>query len=66
MNLPPNHVLVGGFRPAGHPDHLPYICMKTGHVCIDRLPVTDEEVAACNAALDRLINHKASRRPAKS
>jgi hypothetical protein len=65
MTFPPNHVLIGGFRPAGHPEHLPYVCMKTGHVCVDKLPVTDKEMADFNKALDRLTSHKTSHRPTK-
>jgi hypothetical protein len=38
-------------RPAGHPEHLPYICRFSGRVCIDRVPNTEEEVRACGDAL---------------
>jgi hypothetical protein len=51
LNLMPDNVLIGRHRPSGHPDHVPYICCRTNMVCLDRIPVTDEEIEACNSAL---------------
>ncbi len=47
----PDCVLIGGQRPPGHPSHLPYWCRRTKQLCLDSIPVTDEEVDACNAAI---------------
>ena len=41
----------GKSRPRDLAEHLPYICSESGRVCIDRLPVTLEEVRACGDAL---------------
>ena len=53
----PDHILVGGQRPHGHPSHLPYWCRRTRQLCLDSLPVTDEEVEACNAAIDAMTSN---------
>ena len=34
-------------RPHTIPDHIPYICGRTGKVRIDRVPITQEEIREC-------------------
>lgn len=46
--------LAGGERPPGHADHMPYLCARTGAVCIDRLPVTEAEVRQAGEALQAI------------
>ena len=38
-------------RPHTIPDHIPYICGRTGKLRIDRVPITPDEIRECGDAL---------------
>lgn len=54
IHFPSDTFLTGGTRPEGHPEHIPYVCIRTGAICLDRLPVTQAEVKACSEALEQM------------
>jgi hypothetical protein len=62
--IDPYKDIIGGGdgRPDGIPDYMPYVCATTGRVCIDRLPVTNDEVRACGDALTAIYNARVEAR----